>query len=711
MELIYLWIDGYKNLKNFEITLNSAYEGSISKEKDKSEKFKISLEERTDCLNIFGKNLNIMTLIGQNGSGKSNIINALSSILRNILLCHNARFYDENEYDDNEIPKNCKFCLVIKSNEKFSAYCSDNCINDIEIELKTKENDVINAEYHDIPNSKYLFRKRKLDQAETKINAAKFQPFYRKDDSTPVDFTRWNGIEDISKIKLNNYFYYDRFRLYDTVRNLIELYEFNKKNKLKIFAEEKRLLFNKYSPYLNIYEALGWAYERIKNKTPIDGTYPIISLLGEKIQIIRTKIKNNSYLNERIDSLLEDILPTLFLAYTLGEIFNLIENYEIEKILEYRIKDTIGIKSNGETSDYMPKKLTRESRLGIYKRFNNVLFGQRPISNGLFKIDAKIPNNDASERLKNMLTAYIDYEENQTKKEFLHDNYELLKGRIIQLKEPVNFEDINEPYITEIEALKGISKNLYMEDDKGFYDFMNLSTGEQRILRFFADVYYCAAELKGKFETNVFLFDEIDLSWHPEWQRKMVYYIKDIFDNIIVPNSERKINLIFTTHSPFILSDMPKNNVVMLSIDSNGTSQIYDNTPNAFCANIHDLFNDNFFFNNCDGICTIGEFAQKYIRDIKEDFDKYDIFFRDCILTNNTLCKNNMFYQKLTELHDKILLISEPVIRKSLLKEFMERYGYILYDDPAKLMFDYVELKQKYDKLEKELNEKNKSDR
>lgn len=156
---------------------------------------------------------------------------------------------------------------------------------------------------------------------------------------------------------------------------------------------------------------------------------------------------------------------------------------------------------------------------------------------------------------------------------------------------------------------------------------------------------------------------------------------------------------------------MPKNNVVMLYRDSNGKSKIYDNTPNSFCANIHDLFNDNFFFNNCDGICTIGEFAQKHIKDIKEDFHKYDIFFRDCILTNNTSGKNNVFYQKLTELHNKILLISEPVIRKSLLKEFMERYGYILYDNSAKLMSDYIELKHKYDKLQKELNEKNKPER
>ena len=692
MELIYLWIDGYKNLKNFEVNLNPAYIGSISKEKNESKNFKITLKEKTNYLNIFGNNLNIMTLIGQNGSGKSNIVNALSSILRNLSLCHNAKIYDENEYDDNNIPKNCKFCLVIKSNGKFSAYCSDNCINNIEIALTTKEKEILNAEYHDVLKSPCLFRKRKLNQSEIKINAAKFQPFYRKDDSTPVDFTRWNGIDNISKIKLNNYFYYDRFRLYDTVRNLIELYKFNKKNNLKIFKEEKRLLFNKYSPYLDIYEALGWAYDRIKNKTPIDGTYPIIYLLGKNIKNIKTKIKNNSYLKKTIDSLLEDVLPILFITYTLGEIFNLIENYELDKNLEYIIKSVIGIKSNCKTNNFEIKKITKEIRLSIYKKLNEKLFGTRPVEHGLFvKTSAELPNNYDSERLKSMLSEYINYEEKTSKKEILRDKYCLLNGKIIQLKEPVNFEDINKPHIAEIEALKGISKNLYMNDNKNFYDFMSLSTGEQRILRFFADVYYCAAELKDEYETNVFLFDEVDLSWHPEWQRRMIYYIKDIFDNIIPSNSKRKVNLIFTTHSPFILSDMPRENVILLARNKNDNTIVVQNINDTFGANIHDLFNNNFFLGDCRSFCTIGEFAKNKIEKIQTELSQ----------KSNT----HKLPSGSSELLEQINIIGEPIIRTALLKAFNERYKNYNNND---LFIENCNLKRKIEALTRILYETDK---
>lgn len=45
MELVYLWIDGYKNLKNFSIALNSAYEESINNN------FKIELKEKPNRLN------------------------------------------------------------------------------------------------------------------------------------------------------------------------------------------------------------------------------------------------------------------------------------------------------------------------------------------------------------------------------------------------------------------------------------------------------------------------------------------------------------------------------------------------------------------------------------------------------------------------------------------------------------------------------------
>ena len=65
MELIYLWIDGYKNIKNMKCSLNAKYK-ETSFELDGS-KLVLKLNT-TNSLNIFGDNLNLKTIIGTNGS-------------------------------------------------------------------------------------------------------------------------------------------------------------------------------------------------------------------------------------------------------------------------------------------------------------------------------------------------------------------------------------------------------------------------------------------------------------------------------------------------------------------------------------------------------------------------------------------------------------------------------------------------------------------
>lgn len=684
MELIYLWIDGYKNLKDTGIILNPAYEEDFIQKNIEDKNIKqIILKEKKNYVNIFGNNLNVITLVGKNGSGKSNVINALSLILRNISLCHNTKFYDENEYDNNSIPQNCKFCLITKVDEKFIAYCSDKYINDIEITLITKAKKNVKAIYFDNINSQNKFEKCRICQSKFKINnVAKFQPFYRKDDTTPVDFTRWKGIDDITKIKLNNYFYYDRFRLYDTVRNLIELYNFNKTTSLKIFENENtKLQFNKYSPYIDIYDALDWTYNRIKhNMTNLeDGTFPLVSALGEDINRIMIRIKNKSILKKNIKDISEEVLPKLFLGYALGEVFNLIKNYEIEGTLLYLIKDTIGMKIDNSTNikTNFNVKIDSNTRKSIYKKLKRILFAKRPIKDGLLPVNSSLPNDYATKRLEEMLDSYITYEEDEKLKNFLEENYDFIDGKIIQLKEPVEFSNRHVPYIKDIEDLKGISKNLYLKNENSFYDFMSLSTGEQRLLRFFADLYYCASKLNDDFETNVFLFDEMDLSWHPEWQRKMISYIKDLFDKIS-QNDNRKFNLIFTTHSPFILSDMTKDNVLYMENGKNVTQEITQKfNLQPFGANIHDLFNCGLFF-DCDNCNTMGEFAKSEIIRIKND------------LENNEKITDN-------SIKDRINLIGEPIIRNILLEKLQENN--ILNDefsnDYRTLQKQNLELKRK----------------
>ena len=673
MELIYLWINNYKNLNDIGILLNSSYTVDILKT-DKEGKKNIYLSKKKDYINIFGNNLNITTIIGNNGSGKSTIINAISAILRSISNVYTA-FPQINLYDDLSIPQ--EYCFIMKQEGKYIAFCSNPSKFLLKINVAGQS---YKASYLDIPNNQFMFEMRtNIQTVNKKINVAKFIPFFRGEETFYPEFSLWNGIFAITNIKIKNYFYYDRFRLYDTVRNLIELYNFNyrfgNKQKLKLFEDNENLYFDLYSPYLDLYQGLQWANRRIQNLK--DENYDITQVISRSFSTFSSYTKKHTYKN--INDILKTLLPKMFFAYAIGE------------ILEIMQKDS--------TSEKLAEQLRKE--------LHNFPKGRFPLSKQRIQFYINVTGLVKTKRIKDMLQAYIEYEGNNIEeseaKDILRDMYEVVqssgysKSLILKLKDDLMIPITNmknmPDYVTKIEALKGISKNLYKKGSYGeVYDYMQLSTGEQRILKFMADVYLAAnlnvLNKNSKLpETNLFLFDEMDLSWHPEWQRKMIYYIKNLFEKILSKKTERKINLIFTTHSPIILSDMPQNNVVFLTKSSN------ENNLQTFGANINDLFNDGLFF-DCPDCLPMGEFAKQEIEKIFDTLQNHDI-------------KIN---QK--ELEAKIDLIGEPMLRNSLQELLYKRSDYSFGNKKYEILRnENLRLKIELEKYKEKDNNKNETNR
>lgn len=106
---------------------------------------------------------------------------------------------------------------------------------------------------------------------------------------------------------------------------------------------------------------------------------------------------------------------------------------------------------------------------------------------------------------------------------------------------------------------------------------------------------------------------------HPEWQRSFVNDIVDVFPKIF-PN--QYINVMLATHSPIMLSDIPKQNVLYLCKYDNN----YKEQPETFGANIFNLYNNAFFLEKG----AIGAFARKKFEDLLTEIidksgDKNDI--------------------------------------------------------------------------------------
>ena len=140
-------------------------------------------------------------------------------------------------------------------------------------------------------------------------------------------------------------------------------------------------------------------------------------------------------------------------------------------------------------------------------------------------------------------------------------------------------------------------------------------------------------------ENILLMLDEVDLYMHPEWQRRI---IADLLNELKVNFPNNHFQIIITSHSPILLSDIPSQNTVFLKRVEGNVVQI-PHEIQTFGANIHSLYKDAFFIK--DGL-AMGEYARSYI--------------------DNIICEIKTGIYNEDEIKQKISLIGEPVIRKKL---------------------------------------------
>ncbi|MCQ6957085.1 hypothetical protein [Mucilaginibacter aquariorum] len=142
------------------------------------------------------------------------------------------------------------------------------------------------------------------------------------------------------------------------------------------------------------------------------------------------------------------------------------------------------------------------------------------------------------------------------------------------------------------------------------------------------------------------------------------------------------ISMIFVTHSPFILSDIPDQQVMFLKVDNGKAAQVIRDRK-TFGANIHNLLSDGFFME--DGFC--GAFAIDKINEIIAYLNiqkKHDqlVFLQSNKNHKVTQDEDNQLkdYEKKlikytpAEIKGIIELIGENVIANKLLEMYDELY-------------------------------------
>lgn len=144
----------------------------------------------------------------------------------------------------------------------------------------------------------------------------------------------------------------------------------------------------------------------------------------------------------------------------------------------------------------------------------------------------------------------------------------------------------------------------------------HMSSGEMSFLSLFARLYCFVGKVPPR-ENIVLFFDEAETTLHPEWQRRLVSYCIRYFE-VFLPN--RQYQLVFSSHSPMLLTDIPKRNVVFLkevlkkdAREGKRYSEVYDIcNQKAFAANVFELYKDSFVLEKGQ----IGEFAASKVRKV-----------------------------------------------------------------------------------------------
>jgi predicted ATP-dependent endonuclease of OLD family len=529
MQLLYIWIEDYKNIYRQGFNFSSQHRFEFIPEINNENKIDGELIKKEDnphhIENFFGENITEITaIIGENGAGKSSLLESIGTILDN------------------------KYILVFK---KFDTiYYESNT---------TFKTDIPKGTYYENQNERICY----------------YNPYFTSESPTlsrGISNISTNGFVERQSLS-NQSFYVEEIRRQSYFISSLghQLSQFT-------FIPEEVYLFHSYSQSISS-----------------------ISLSEKLIEFVKGDISDNNFeLKMKVSFILSVCIHRHLGGFKdkIEKIFTNITEKAIDRAITFISKLPITDSSN----PINPKKLVESLKEMIeYLKSNKTQITYR--DNG---ISFSFTNNDK--------------------------------------KEQIDQTEPSEPFWKSLSYLHALPNDIpifsfhYLKNDK----MVVLSLGETALLNLFSRIY---AYQNKTFHT--FLIDEGELGFHPQWQKSYLKILIDVLPKIF---SHNRIQIILTSHSPFFVSDLPKDNIIFLEKGNDGKCKVSSlkDHKDTFGANIHTLFTDSFFMKG--GL--IGDFATQKINSLIEILQK-DI----------TQIENDE-----DNIRKTIEMIGEPIIKRQLIK-------------------------------------------
>lgn len=650
---------------NFNITFK---DGILKVEKVKSQISK-----------VYGENIkNITVLNGKNGTGKSTILDIIGMNredrmpqiyydIENKVFNEYFLLYFLGEYKDGEDIYGIEFC----GNNIFDYI--KNCKIENDRYIKSNKSIGIQLIYDgkNFKDSQTSYSQELLSGKGKNISVSEQICIFKCDSkrkySRRINYGYFAKKEEDKKLlskriylgKANNSIKYETIF---NIRNNNKIEFFNK----EIILEIKDRIDKEISYYIeyDLEEHKIEFKEKLNNaKKDIKKDLGIEEKLWRKAPFEKTDNKKELTKKEIKESYLEKLISRYIVYESICELGGYIDgfagNKKKDKVYETEFLNKVDEVKDLENTKILGKPVDFEIEVQGIKKIINKYYKDKDSFEDKYEGLKKI-SRYVSSRIE---AGYEFGEENGYQKAFedliesfskLSNKYFTKEGIYIDIKDQNDFD------FKVIELLE-LFKKYEVENDKKFnslpaifeINFNNLSDGEKELIDFICNIFY-ADKISRDAELVILLFDEPDCFLHPEWSRKFLSIIIDYINTF-----KNNFQIILTTHSPYLISDMFPQNVFRFNRDENNDLKIerLSNSSNScFGANIYDLLNNSFFMKN-----SIGEFATKYIKEVIKDIDELEKLYKE---------DKNKYKSTVEKIEFCINNIGDPVLKDNISKMY-----------------------------------------
>lgn len=589
MELIYIWVDKFRNYEKEEIYFSNQFEVNYN-QKDQTLKVLrsqsyVSLQKKgTPLISING-------IVGKNGVGKTNLLDLIGS-----------RYADRGLVREEE-----KYFFLYYIEEKDIFIIEGNHIDLLETLI---ERERISKEY--FCGKKWCAVEVKLEEGGRLRYIG--NNFDNKKDKYILSLRdKWNSNhfdqrsraeDDEPRIMIQRRQSEDRAQSYiPVVEMLVEQLARPRRELFQDESYELRITYNDFAVEL---------YEIIYGLVPLDN-YFYENLLGEEI----------SY---------NKVLKAIVL------------NYLRRAIRLNRIEEK-------EEKDFYVDMLKEAQNINQWQLYYWRLISY--INEEILKLDDEITekyNQIQYEELLKALGCTNVFRYNDGEKEsYNQDSYlslEIQKDLELEQYEKAIKATIDSGRLSE----QAQAANLFHDFFK--HSIRRLSGGEETYLDILAALNEQLTDILSDTKHYIILLDEPDRNMHPELARNFIYNL-DSFVRDRFQGTEKTIQIIIATHSPFILTDIQKEKVIFIEREGRYTKTVKKPIL-TFGGHIQKLLIDDFFMDS-----TIGEYATQKIKEVIAWTD-------DTKLGIQEYKDNHAYYEAI------IQSVGDPIIKLKLEKKFQE---------------------------------------